>query len=258
VPQIIARALNESRHPADAYRFQLNTDYRSATTQPSRKTACTLSSAWRRKSTTTISTHTDNHLRFCDDQPLSPKLAPVLPAYIQGQRVADEPVIKSLRRWRVGHPPQPRQPAGLRTRKPHLRWNSRHKTETPAMINSPSRYTPSLKNYNLPLPFTNARAATLGQRSLERPPVKRTGWPKAGDIPTRSAAIFYMSETPQATGTTCGVISLHQRRQTTAVLEVRPPATSKTPMGFTQVYRNSSPPTPWMYLSAPRSNRKPK
>ncbi len=265
VPQIIARALNDHGIQADAYRFQLNTDYpqRDYCTQYDETDLHFIQRLCEEEGIHYHFEHsTDNHLLvFGDDQTGFPKLDRPT-AYIQDSGlVADEPVIKRFA-MRVETRPSRVTRRDYDFEKPHLLMEAAHKTEQPSDDDQQPIPLPDLEDYDYPCLFSErTRGKHLAKRSLER---HRSDYRLAegkSDVPTLISGHFLtLSEHPRADWNDLWlVISLHHEGKQPQVLEESVTSDVKDSDGFTQGYRNQFTATPWDVPFRPQLNhRKPK
>jgi len=264
VPQIIARVLRDHGIQADAYRFQLNTDYpqRDYCTQYDETDLHFIQRLCEEEGIHYHFEHsTDNHLLvFGDDQTGFPKLTRPT-AYIQDSGlVADEPVIKRFA-MRVETRPSRVTRRDYDFEKPHLLMEAAHKTEQPAEDDQQPIPLPDLEDYDYPGLFSErARGKHLARRSLER---HRSDYRLAegkSDVPTLISGHFLtLSEHPRADWNDLWLITSiqHQGKQP-QVLEESVTSDVKASDGFTQGYRNQFTATPWDVPFRPQLNhRKP-
>ncbi|KAA0696219.1 type VI secretion system tip protein VgrG [Halopseudomonas laoshanensis] len=251
VPQIIARVLSDHGIQADAYRFQLNSEYpqRIYCTQYDETDLHFIQRLCEEEGIHYHFEHSsDNHLLvFGDDQTGFPKLDRPT-AYIQDSGlVADEPVIKRFA-MRVETRPSRVTRRDYDFEKPHLLMEAAHKTEQSVEGDQPPVPLPDLEDYDYPGLFTErARGKHLAKRSLER---HRSDYRLAegkSDVPTLISGHFLtLSEHPRTDWNDLWLITgiRHEGKQP-QVLEESVTSDTKAEDGFTQGYRNQFTATPW-------------
>jgi type VI secretion system secreted protein VgrG len=251
VPEIISRVLADHGIQADAFRFQLNSEY-------PQRIYCTqydetdLHFVQRLCEEEGIHYHfehdIDNHLLvFGDDQTGFPQLDRPT-AYIQDSGlVADEPVIKRFA-MRIETRPSRVTRRDYDFEKPHLLMEAAHKAEQPAEGDEQPIPLPDLEDYDYPGRFTErARGKQLAKRSLER---HRSDYRLAegkSDVPTLVTGHFLtLSEHPRTEWNDLWlVVSIQHEGKQPQVLEESVTSDVKESDGFTQGYRNQFTAAPW-------------
>ncbi|GGD09366.1 type VI secretion system Vgr family protein [Halopseudomonas salina] len=251
VPEIISRVLNDHGIQADAYRFQLNSEYpqRVYCTQYDETDLHFIQRLCEEEGIHYHFEHSiDNHLLvFGDDQTGFPKLDRPT-AYIQDSGlVADEPVIKRFA-MRIETRPSRITRRDYDFEKPHLLMEAAHKAEQPAEGDEQPIPLPDLEDYDYPGRFTErARGKQLAKRSLER---HRSDYRLAegkSDVPTLVTGHFLtLSEHPRAEWNDLWlVVGIHHEGKQPQVLEESVTSDVKESDGFTQGYRNQFTAAPW-------------
>jgi len=134
-------------------------------------------------------------------QTVLPQTAPSYPHTFQGQSACCRRTGCHALRDARRNPPQPRHPPGITTSESAILLNgARHKTSSPPTRSQPIPLTRHGRRLRLPRLFS--RSARGGKHLAKRTgSVHRSDYrlPKArSDVPTRSAAIFYIVRTPQS------------------------------------------------------------
>ena len=250
VPEIISRVLADHGIQADAYRFQLNSEYpqRIYCTQYDETDLHFIQRLCEEEGIHYHFEHgIDNHLLvFGDDQTGFPQLDRPT-AYIQDSGlVADEPVIKRFA-MRIETRPSRVTRRDYDFEKPHLLMEAAHKAEQPAGDEQPIPLS-DLEDYDYPGRFTErARGKELAKRSLER---HRSDYRLAegkSDVPTLVTGHFLtLSEHPRTEWNDLWlVVSIQHEGKQPQVLEESVTSDVKESDGFTQGYRNQFTAAPW-------------
>ena len=250
-PEIISRVLADHGIQADAYRFQLNSEYpqRVYCTQYDETDLHFIQRLCEEEGIHYHFEHSiDNHLLvFGDDQTGFPKLDRPT-AYIQDSGlVADEPVIK---RFAMRIEPRPSRVSrrDYDFEKPHLLMEAAHKAEQPTEGDEQPIPLPDLEDYDYPGRFTErARGKQLAKRSLERHRADYRLAEGKSDVPTLVTGHFLtLSEHPRTEWNDLWlVVSIRHEGKQPQVLEESVTSDVKDTDGFTQGYRNQFTAAPW-------------
>ena len=251
VPEIISRVLADHGIQADAYRFQLNSEYpqRVYCTQYDETDLHFIQRLCEEEGIHYHFEHSiDNHLLvFGDDQTGFPKLDRPT-AYIQDSGlVADEPVIKRFA-MRIETRPSRVTRRDYDFEKPHLLMEAAHKAEQPAEGDEQPIPLPDLEDYDYPGRFTErARGKQLAKRSLERHRADYRLAEGKSDVPTLVTGHFLtLSEHPRTEWNDLWlVVSIRHEGKQPQVLEESVTSDVKDTDGFTQGYRNQFTAAPW-------------
>ena len=265
VPEIISRVLADHGIQADAYRFQLNSEYpqRVYCTQYDETDLHFIQRLCEEEGIHYHFEHSiDNHLLvFGDDQTGFPKLDRPT-AYIQDSGlVADEPVIKRFA-MRIETRPSRVTRRDYDFEKPHLLMEAAHKAEQPAEGEEPPIPLPDLEDYDYHGRFTErARGKQLAKRSLERHRADYRLAEGKSDVPTLVTGHFLtLSEHPRAEWNDLWlVVGIQHEGKQPQVLEESVTSDTRDSDGFTQGYRNQFTAAPWDVHFRPQLNHpKPK
>ena len=251
VPEIISRVLADHGIQADAYRFQLNSEYpqRVYCTQYDETDLHFIQRLCEEEGIHYHFEHSiDNHLLvFGDDQTGFPKLDRPT-AYIQDSGlVADEPVIKRFAMHIETRPSRVTR-RDYDFEKPHLLMEAAHKAEQPAEGDEQPIPLPDLEDYDYPGRFTErARGKQLAKRSLERHRADYRLAEGKSDVPTLVTGHFLtLSEHPRTEWNDLWlVVSIRHEGKQPQVLEESVTSDVKDTDGFTQGYRNQFTAAPW-------------
>ena len=250
-PEIISRVLADHGIQADAYRFQLNSEYpqRIYCTQYDETDLHFIQRLCEEEGIHYHFEHSiDNHLLvFGDDQTGFPKLDRPT-AYIQDSGlVADEPVIKRFA-MRIETRPSRVTRRDYDFEKPHLLMEAAHKAEQPAEGEEAPTPLPDLEDYDYPGRFTErARGKQLAKRSLERHRADYRLAEGRSDVPTLVTGHFLtLSEHPRIEWNDLWlVVGIRHEGKQPQVLEESVTSDVKATDGFTQGYRNQFTAAPW-------------
>ncbi len=251
VPEIISRVLHDHGIQADAYRFQLNSDYpqRIYCTQYDETDLHFIQRLCEEEGIHFHFEHSiENHLLvFGDDQTGFPKLARQTPYIQDSGLVADEPVIKRFA-MRIETRPSRVTRRDYDFEKPHLLMEAAHKAEQVTEGEEPPIPLPDLEDYDYPGRFTErARGKQLAKRSLER---HRSDYRLAegrSDVPSLVTGHFLtLSEHIRTEWNDLWlVVSIQHEGKQPQVLEESVTSYVKDSDGFTQGYRNQFTAAPW-------------